>query len=358
MTFLKITRFTLGLLLLTTHAFAGDLKPVGTVERLINLTHKAPLLLMAPQTKVITLFEYELSEKARKSLYERVQLALENPFKYDSSYKADVNKGKKSVQLGMSKVPVLDQGVHGSCATFAATAAMDAAMNEGDYISQLCLLQLGNYLEDQEQKMSGWDGLELSEPFSRVNKYGVINIKNQKKHGCAGVKSYPSYWTKSNALMYPEAYLAQSEQISGTKVKWSQLFEFETLPIDPSHKTADKVKAALDAGNRVVFGVLLPRADIGTAGAIGWHHYFSDTWVLTPDMAIDLKYQTTLPGHGIVITGYDDAAVAMDNYGHRHHGLFTVRNSWGRYIADWGDFYMSYDYFNALAMEAYQVGGG
>lgn len=52
----------------------------------------------------------------------------------------------------------------------------------------------------------------------------------------------------------------------------------------------------------------------------------------------------------MIITGYDDHATARDSAGHAHQGLFTLRNSWGWSVGDWGDFYMSYDYFNTLVM--------
>jgi C1A family cysteine protease len=58
----------------------------------------------------------------------------------------------------------------------------------------------------------------------------------------------------------------------------------------------------------------------------------------------------------MIITGYDDEAIAIDKLGHQHKGLFTLRNSWGSSVADKGNFYMSYDYFKTLAMEAYKIG--
>ena len=64
----------------------------------------------------------------------------------------------KRILLGMNNVPVLDQGSHGTCVTFAITAAIDAALSKGDYISQLCQLELGTYLEPMGYSVSGWDG--------------------------------------------------------------------------------------------------------------------------------------------------------------------------------------------------------
>ena len=63
-----------------------------------------------------------------------------------------------SIDLGMNNVPVLDQGSHGTCVTFATTAAVDAVLGKGDYVSQLCNLELGATLEQFGYYPSGWDG--------------------------------------------------------------------------------------------------------------------------------------------------------------------------------------------------------
>jgi len=351
--FLKAVRLMIGVLFFTNHAFASDVNPVGTVKQVIELTHQAPLLPTQKNLKEIILSEYEVSDTDRKTMVQRIQKALTDNIQYYSSATAGLTAKAKKVQLGMNDVPVLDQGVHGTCATFATTAALDAVIGKGDYISQLCLLQLGNYIKQEGLGHSGWDGLLNKNALDRVNQYGIVSLKNQQKYGCAGVKIYPWYWVAPSSSMYPEAYLEYSEKIVGTEVEWHNLFD--RMPANVPSKASDAAKAALDAGNRITFGVLLPRADLGTVGAMGWHHYFKDTWVLTHEVAEALEYATIFPGHAMVITGYDDAAVAMDHSGHRHHGLFTLRNSWGAYVADWGDFYMSYDYFDVLAMEGYEI---
>lgn len=64
-----------------------------------------------------------------------------------------------------------------------------------------------------------------------------------------------------------------------------------------------------------------------------------------------------MAGHVMIVTGYDDKAYAVDRQGHIHRGLFTLRNSWGP-IADEGNFYMTYDYFDGMVMEAIQIGPG
>ena len=92
----------------------------------------------------------------------------------------------------MNKVPVLDQGIHGTCVTFAVTGAIDAVIGKGDYVSQLCNLQLGSYLEKHGYGMSGWNGSHAIYVINQIEQFGIINMEKQKKLGCGGMKSYPT----------------------------------------------------------------------------------------------------------------------------------------------------------------------
>ena len=58
----------------------------------------------------------------------------------------------------------------------------------------------------------------------------------------------------------------------------------------------------------------------------------------------------------MVITGYDDEATAKDESGQIHQGLFTLRSSWGYWVGDWGNFYMSYDYAQTLIGDSIAIG--
>ncbi len=352
--FVKYARFVWVMLICPCYVFATQPTPVGMAKHLIHLTQSPPLNTHSSQTKAISVFEYTFSDTDRNTIYQNVQTALNASMQYLAPYRASEEYPTKRIQLGMGKVPVLDQGRHGTCATFAVTAALDAALQKGDYISQLCLLQLGNHFESEGNGKSGWRGIGYKRLLSRIDRYGVMSMKKQHAHGCGGLKTYPYHQaTPPTGLMQPEQYLVYSRPVSGERITWRLLFD--RFPVNVTQKNAKLVKDALDAGHRVVFGTLLPSVDLGTMGAVGWHHYFKDTWVLTDEIAASLSYQNTLSAHAMIITGYDDTAVAMDKYGRRHRGLLTVRNSWGVYVADWGDFYMSYDYFNAFAMDAYAI---
>ncbi|MFZ4076780.1 MAG: C1 family peptidase [Legionellaceae bacterium] len=335
--------------------FADNITMTGTVEHAMplnqSLLQHQGLATESSDVKTIDLLQFELSASAQQTLYRRVEQLLQARTSTEQSISSTTSR--PSVQLGMNHVPVFDQGKHGTCVTFAVTSAIDAAMNKGDDVSQLCLLQLGSYLEQQGQGLSGWDGFWEHAALERIDQYGYIKVAHQKKYGCGGVKKYPSS-KKPTTSMTPEEYSQYSETLSNAQVTWKTLFDTQNFTSDKSEmeKKLSAVKTALKAGQRVSFSVLLPRTDLGTVGADAWHHWFADTWVLSYEIAKALETATTLPGHAMVITGYDDHAVAMDRWGHRHHGLLTLRNSWGSNVADWGDFYMSYDYFKALAIEA------
>ena len=45
-------------------------------------------------------------------------------------------------------------------------------------------------------------------------------------------------------------------------------------------------------------------------------------------------------GHEIIVIGYDDS-----------QRLLKIRNSWGKQAGDLGDYYMTYDFYNIMAMD-------
>ena len=125
--------------LFSTLSFAEDISILGNFQQEIHLAPHVTLS-QSSQHQSVSLMRVGLSEKAQKQFVARVQEAR-------TSALAKLSGLPPSVQLGMENVPVLNQGIHGSCVTFAVTAAIDAVIKKGDYISQLCPLQLGQYLK-------------------------------------------------------------------------------------------------------------------------------------------------------------------------------------------------------------------
>lgn len=260
-------------------------------------------------------------------------------------------------QLGMNDVPVLDQGRHGSCVTFAVTGVLDAAIGHTDHISQLCNLELGSALEkDNANHYSGWDGSWGDVVLNQIKDYGVISLASQHKIGCAGVYEYPTHdaSNKGNPMSVTE-FISRSERIMNQ-------ISFDTISTHAdsfSHRaeplgTLKKIKSALNKGHRVSFGTLLD-VDVGHNGAMGTYKSPYDSWILTPKIRADVKAGKINAGHEMIITGYDDNAVIEGPDHIKEVGVLTLRNSWGEDAGDHGNYYMSYAHFKLMADEAYEI---
>jgi len=343
------------LLLLSTQLHAQPITVTGT--HLITPHHPAPHLLQSQAIEPATpLMAVKLSDTAKHALQKRLQ--QHTLLKAPSPQPIYPRK----IDLGMNDVPVLNQAPFGTCVTFAVTAAIDAAIGQGDYVSQLCQLQLGNYLARTGYIPSGWDGTLGQHVLSNITTFGLITKKNESHEGCGGLTTYPEGddWMPPSGEMSVEEFHNLSFNTTNYGVYWQMLLEPNqafSKRYQPN-KTLDIIKSALNKGDRVVIGSLLADVDRGIAGAVGHHKSGLDTWVLTPDIMRDLfvNPSSVENGHEMVVIGYDDDATAIDTDDKRHKGLLKLRNSWGAARGDKGDFYMTYDYFMTFAVEAYSVG--
>ncbi len=351
---MKLTRWAFFISFISSTAFADDINIVGTLDYVLKSPSTSLRRAVASPMKQIKLLKLELSDTMQKAMSEHIDSAIESNEQFFNS----PNLPNK-VQLGMNNVPVLDQGRHGSCATFAVTAAVDAALNKGDYISQLCLLQLGNFLEPNSYIKSGWNGSFNSMILNEINIFGVINKSTQKEKGCGSLTEYPLLANQSpKQEMTPIDYHQLSESIKKT-VDWTSVMT--TYSVDED-KSLLAVKATLNAKDRLSFGVILVDLNLGVVGAVGQHNTANDTWIFTPEIKKDTidflngyNPNFQLGGHAMVITGFDDDAIAVDDKGRQHKGLLTLRNSWGSTAGDNGNFYMSYEYFDTLSTEAERI---
>lgn len=326
--------------------FAQEIQIVGHFVQPVrkptpnNTTFSTPI-------QSISLLKIQLSSHARTAFLHR---------KHQVFHPTNSNLPSQ-VQLGMNQVPTLNQGSHGTCVMFANTAALDAALNKGDYISQLCQLELGRYLENNGYSVSGWDGSWGLNMLNQINMFGFVNKKKQGSLGCDGLFEYPVNAPSPDNEMPLVEYHALSEPLPQDLIGWSTLLDLYQVALDHTDmdQVLQQVKTALYAGDRLTFGVLFIDYNQGIAGAVGSYHETYDSWILTPEILADLNEDAEFAGHEMVITGYDDNAIAVDNQGRKHQGLLTLRNSWGNLIGDHGDFYMSYDYFKTLALEVQRI---
>lgn len=311
----------------------------------------------APATKQVVLMNIKLTPKQKHDLLHYKESSHE-PQLMGSTSSLPAKK-----DLGMNNVPVLDQGSHGSCVTFANTAAIDALLGQGDYISQLCHLELGRYLQQRSYTPSGWDGTWGPLVLNQIERFGVISKVNQRTHSCAGIREYPSsdYNNTGNPMSLDE-FKGLSENLN-EKLYWhsllsfSQRFEWDPNSSSEAEHVLQEVKKTIankptNTEVRITFGAVLP-VSYCNVGACARYHADSDTWALTN--AIKQDANPSLAGHEMVITGYDDTAVAVDNEGHEHRGLLIIRNSWGENAGDRGNFYMSYDFFKQFVIEVQKI---
>ncbi|MFJ1268109.1 hypothetical protein ACD661_06040 [Legionella lytica] len=246
-------------------------------------------------------------------------------------------------QLGMNNVPVLNQGNTYVDSAYASTAAIDALLSRGDFVSQLCLIQLGNYMDPTNKGF----GFTLHNTLSRLENYGYIMKVHQRSAGCEDSIPFINY----------ESYNRLSRNTVAESIMWFPLLSMHKSVGERANteKTLVEVKKAINQEQRVTLGFLAFFNGENTLGAMGTYHEKNDTWILNTQMKRELYNFVPLYYHSVIITGYDNDAISVDETGEKHKGLLTLRGSWGSETGDQGDFYMSYDYFRVLVIEAQQI---
>jgi hypothetical protein len=338
-------------------AHAADISVVGTIPTVVpNNQNQISHSLKHEKPNIVMLQKVKLSEHAKQAMKKRLH-SLKNPTA-KANFAAKQNY-PSNFDLGMENVPVLNQGMHGSCVTFANAGALDALIKQGDYVSELCSLTLGLYIEskhkNEEEYPSGWNGSWGPIVLDQFFKYGVVSMQNQQSYGCGGLTDYP-VWDPSatGRPMTPAEYGQLSESISD-KYDWEGILSVEEAFGDgfDGDDVVTKVKDQLVRGNRVTFGVLLD-INYGSNGAVGQYKtkWGKDTWMLIPGIEEDFNNDEIEAGHEMIITGYDDDAVVTSPSGVTNKGLFILRNSWGVQAGNQGEYYMTYDHFKLMTMEA------
>ena len=325
----------------------------------IEITPKNIAAAASPTTKTVYLMRMHLNADQKANLHKS-----RNNTPLPTIAAIDNSRLPKSVFIGMNGVPVLDQGSHGACVTFAVTAALDAVLGKGDYISQLCNLELGSYLAKEGYGYSGWEGAMPEYVLHQILTFGIINKQNQTEATCADVSTYPLLDAKNKGSpMSLEAFKTLSENINDvvqTKPILSGVDSFN-LTHDELSDVVTKIKEELvneekrSSDNRIVFSSFLP-VNHCSAGACGRYQSKDDAWVLSTPIQNDPAdwYEA---GHEMIIIGYNDNAVAIDREGKLHRGLFTLRNSWSNEAGDNGDYYMSYDFFEKFVIDVNLIMG-
>lgn len=345
---------SLGAVLAATNAQAVEFgKPISATVA-TNQSIKG----VATQQKQVYLMNIKLTPEQKQKFFHYNRNSMQALASDDTSL-------PKKFDQGMNGVPVLDQGRHGSCVTFANTAAVDAVLGKGDYVSQLCNLELGSYLEKRSYLPSGWDGSLGGLVLNQMLSFGIVSQETQKSKTCAGVSEYPlNNEANTGNEISVDDYHQLSEPLA-EKLYWEPALTMQdrmqwsnTSTESSANKVLQQVKQTLSTKTatgmtRVTFAVIIPVAYC-SVGACGKYHANNDTWALTDKIKNDPNPE--VGGHEMVITGYDDAAIAIDNEGKKHKGLLTLRNSWGTDAGDQGNYYMTYEFFKQFVMEVQKIG--
>ncbi len=294
--------------------------------------------------KKISLLDMQLPEEKLMTLGHQIDFGEISsdikPFQYD---------------LGMSNVPVLDQGQYGTCVTFASTAALDARLSLGDFISQQCSLML-----DKALGKDYWDGAYYpSEIIDPLQKYGVV-----KQEKCNA--TYPS----RNASISVSQYQSLADKEVSAKVSQLKYTYY-------GQNNLNALKSAISAKKRVLIAFLLnPNSKDGVKGydvSVKGVKKYGGLWACSnPDVSpqptpspyeqclidwpdfkwfCDMYYRSEISsggencgrfnaGHEVVVVGYDDA-----------QKLLKIRNSWGTSVGDSGEYYMSYEFFSSQVVD-------
>ncbi len=335
-------------------ACAGNVKIVGTIDGYVPVKEPSSLTARNESPEKHILFQkVELSPEAQTWLAQHAD---------DTSVPHTITAGDSAlptqVQLDMNDVPVLDQGQHGTCVTFAVSGALDAARGKEDYVSQLCNLELGAYLEKQDPTHdSGWDGSWGDVVLDQVRDYGIISMVSQRSNGCAGKYEYPRNNSRDTGHPMPTDEFAKYSENIMKDISYKTLAGHEDAFSSKVNTPTVlmQIKQALNKGHRLTFGTLLD-VSVGHNGALGTYKVKYDTWMMTPEIRKDAQTKGKIEaGHEMIITGYDDNAVVMGPDHTKQIGVLTLRNSWGSDAGDNGAYYMTYAHFRVLADEVYEI---
>lgn len=289
--------------------------------------------------KVIKLMSITPSEtmklKNRKALADSFAAGGENDYSKGITTFDLTSTG--SVDLGMNKVPVLDQGAFGTCVTFSTTAALDSLItkkdstiteDDYDFIDQQCTLELNKGLGNNY-----WHGANnATEIVIPLKQNGII-----KKDNCFGI-TYPN----ARATITKSKYKTRSITKYNDKINY-KFYDTANL---------DSIKKALFAGHRVLIGFGLSNIDGNKISVNGFDLIVNKNEPTTgglwackqPGDNTNYCPSDASAGHEVIVIGYDD-----------NQQLLKIRNSWGTDPGENGDYYMTYTFFKAMAADMTEV---
>lgn len=297
-------------------------EPFSNLNQLNTLTTEA-----ITHTKIISLMRLnptqEMIDRA-ENIAARIEVGALAEDDYSEGIKS-FDKSESAHDLEMNGVPVLDQGQYGTCVTFASTAVLDALLSRGDFVDQQCSLALNLFLGNNY-----WDGAYYaSEVIDPLKKHGVV-----EKNKCTAKYPAPSLKIKTEEyknLVHGEV------NVNDVKLAYHKRIEL------------DDVRKAIDQGRRVAIGFQLkgnsdPISVRGFDAKIDGKKFKGGLWACKQPGSTKNYCGFATAGHEVIVTGYDDK-----------QKLLRIRNSWTSSAGHIGDFYMTYEFFKAMAIDGTEV---
>ncbi len=236
------------------------------------------------------------------------------------------DKSETAKDLTMNNVPVLDQGQHGTCVTFATTAALDALLEQGDFIDQQCTLAHSFFLGNNY-----WEGArQAAEIITPLKTHGIVEQgKCTDKYPAPSVKINTEDYT---ALVNADVTIETVESSYNRNLKLQD------------------IRNSIDNGKRIALGFMVkansdPISVRGFDTVIDGKTNKGGLWACKLEGNSKNYCGFAFAGHEVVVVGYDDG-----------QELLKIRNSWGNSVGDNGDYYMSYDFFNAMSLDGTSIG--
>ena len=242
--------------------------------------------------------------------------------------RGDYLSAPSSYSLKRFVPPAGDQGPQGSCVgwatAYAARTIMSAKDTGVDQAQRLRDMVLSPSYVFNQIHLPGCDGTYIPRALELMQTQGVARLADFP-YDANSCSLQPSSTVQASAANF---------RIKGHTRLWGRSGRNKHVA----------TRRALANGNPVVIGMLLGDSFSSHIGSGLWEPTAREFSLLEDvDYAISQKL---LYGHAMTVVGYDDT---------RGGGAFEIVNSWGQNWGNDGFFWLSYDLYNALVFEGYEV---
>jgi C1A family cysteine protease len=289
----------------------------------------------------------------------------------DNTTVYDIDDGKLVAPLKDAVInsSVLDQGVTNTCVTFSTLAAMGILKDaNSEYYSISCNLNLGNYLHNNDTYKyypslvnavnndtmvtkyypSGWKGTTQSIVNTQINEFGILD-----QNKSCGNEYY--YLDDHTNIVNPQDFDQYKQSDIPTITQKCSIYDKSLSDCDPLSIVSD-IKNIIDTNSLALLSFKIFESGDQLLGLDSSYYQFdtngrnTNVWLLSDDVKKCIDTNSCVSGtHDIMIFGY------IDDPKNSKNGLLVMRNSWGESSGDKGNYYITYEYAEALGLALSEV---